>query len=108
MGKHVPGDIGLDASFLQNEFRSYLMCITAFRPIDFCRSYFSNNWFLSVTRNIGKLQNKGYEFTLDATPLKFKDFTWNVSFNITHNTNTVKKLPGGKDIIDGSFILRRT
>jgi TonB-linked SusC/RagA family outer membrane protein len=101
------GDIGLDASFLDNRISIIFDVYNRLSDhLIFADPISPTTGFLSVTRNIGKLQNKGYEFTLDATPLKFKDFTWNISFNITHNTNTVKKLPGGKDIIDGSFILR--
>ncbi len=101
------GDIGLDASFLKNKisvvFDWYNRISDA---LIFADPISPTTGFLSITRNIGKLQNRGYELTLDATPLSFRDFTWNVSFNLAHNTNKVKKLPGGKDIIDGAFILR--
>lgn len=101
------GDIGLDASFFQNRISIIVDVYNRLSDqLIFADPISPTTGFLSVTRNIGKLQNKGYEFSLDATPLKLKDFTWNISFNITHNKNTVKKLPGGKDIIDGSFILR--
>ena len=62
--------------------------------------------FASVTRNIGTMQNVGWEFSLNTTPIKMKNFNWNLNFNISHNTNKITKLPGGKDIIDGAFILR--
>src|SRR5258705_8295289 len=61
--------------------------------------------FNSVTRNIGEMQNKGFEFTLNATPLNTKSFKWDINFNISFNKNKITKLPGGKDIIDGAFIL---
>jgi hypothetical protein len=54
------------------------------------------------------MQNKGFEFTLNATPINTKDFKWDVSFNISFNKNKITKLPGHKDIIDATlpFILR--
>ena len=62
--------------------------------------------FASVTRNIGSMQNEGFELSLNATPIKTKDFTWTLNFNISRNKNKVTKLPGGKDILSGNFILR--
>ncbi len=101
------GDIGLDASFFKNRFSIVFDWYNRISDkLIFNDPISPTTGFLSVTRNIGKLQNRGYELTLDITPLILKDFTWNVSFNISHNKNTVKKLPGGKDIIDGAFILR--
>ncbi|MFT3822961.1 MAG: SusC/RagA family TonB-linked outer membrane protein [Chitinophagaceae bacterium] len=63
--------------------------------------------FSSVSRNIGKMENKGLEFTIDATPVKVKDFSWNVAFNIANNKNKMLTLPGGTDIANGSFRLRQ-
>ena len=101
------GDIGLDASFLKNRFSIVFDWYNRISDaLIFNDPISPTTGFLSVTRNIGKLQNRGYELTVDLTPVKLKDFAWNVSFNISHNKNTVKKLPGGKDIIDGAFILR--
>jgi TonB-linked SusC/RagA family outer membrane protein len=101
------GDIGLDASFLKNRISLVFDWYNRISDqLIFNDPISPTTGFLSVTRNIGKLQNRGYEVTLDATPLKLKDFIWNVSFNVSHNKNKVKKLPGGKDIIDGAFILR--
>ncbi|MDP3352657.1 MAG: SusC/RagA family TonB-linked outer membrane protein, partial [Flavobacteriaceae bacterium] len=33
--------------------------------------------------NVGKLENKGIEFTFDASPIKTNDLTWNVGLNFT-------------------------
>lgn len=48
----------------------------------------------SVTRNIGKVENKGFEFTIGGDPFIGK-FKWNTSFNITFNRNKVVELSGG-------------
>jgi hypothetical protein len=62
--------------------------------------------FPSITRNIGTMQNEGFELGINATPISTKDFKWDLNFNIAFNKNKITKLPGGKDIIDGVFILR--
>ena len=54
--------------------------------------------FNILTQNIGSVENKGFEFVLNATILP-GDFKWNVSFNYSINKNTVTDL-GGQDIID--------
>lgn len=49
--------------------------------------------------NIGELNNKGIEFTLNASPVKRENFTWNTTLNFSHNTGRVADLIGGLDIL---------
>ncbi|MEO8412819.1 MAG: SusC/RagA family TonB-linked outer membrane protein [Ginsengibacter sp.] len=44
--------------------------------------------------NSGVIQNKGWEVTLNLTPLKSKDFRWDVKVNWTKNNNKVLSLFG--------------
>lgn len=54
----------------------------------------------AVRMNIGSLYNKGIELTINATPVKTKDFTWVTSFNMGLNKNEVTALaPGLSSII---------
>jgi len=39
--------------------------------------------------NGGSMTNKGYEFTIAFTPIRSKDFTWNMSLNTSKNFNKV-------------------
>jgi TonB-linked SusC/RagA family outer membrane protein len=39
--------------------------------------------------NAGSLNNKGWEVTLGVTPIKFKDFSWTIDGNFSHNDQTV-------------------
>ena len=39
--------------------------------------------------NMGKIENKGLEFTLDAVPLKIGDFEWGLGGNISFNRNKI-------------------
>lgn len=100
-------DVGLDAGF----FKDRLTVMFDFYKRISDRLLFNNplsltTGFTSFIDNIGKIENKGFELTLTGTPVKTKDFSWNLNFNISHNKNKVVKLPGGKDIASSPFLLR--
>ena len=42
--------------------------------------------------NAGNIQNKGWEITLNATPVLTSDFTWKTSLNFSSNKNKIVKL----------------
>jgi TonB-linked SusC/RagA family outer membrane protein len=50
----------------------------------------------SIWKNVGKLNNKGFELTLSADIIKTKDLQWGVDVNLGHNKNEVKELYNGK------------
>jgi TonB-linked SusC/RagA family outer membrane protein len=102
-------DIGIDGSFLKNRITvvaDYYRRVSS--DLLFADPLSLVTGFTSITRNIGEVENKGFEISISATPVSTKDFHWDISFNISHNKNKVTKLPGGKDIIDQTnpFILR--
>ncbi|MCJ0741650.1 SusC/RagA family TonB-linked outer membrane protein [Pedobacter montanisoli] len=49
----------------------------------------------NILKNVGSMYNKGFELTLNATPIQKADFTWSSSFNITFNKNEVTALAPG-------------
>lgn len=55
--------------------------------------------YTSRVINAGKINNKGLEILVQGTPVKTKDFAWNVSVNWAKNVNTVLELPEGLDKI---------
>ena len=52
--------------------------------------------FNSRTINAGLVQNKGVEILLGGTPVRTKDFEWNLSANISKNINTLVELAPGQ------------
>ncbi len=48
----------------------------------------------SVALNVGKIQNRGIEVLLTATPVK-QEITWDISLNVAYNKNTVVKIADG-------------
>ncbi len=60
--------------------------------------------FGSVVKNIGKMENKGWEFALNTRNL-VKEFTWSTGFNLSLNRNKVLALgPNGDAILSNSGI----
>lgn len=51
--------------------------------------------FGSQYQNIGKIQNKGVELSLNSTNIQTKNFLWQTDFNISFITNTLKSLQPG-------------
>lgn len=50
------------------------------------------NFSNQIITNIGNIENKGVEFTLNAIPVQTKDWNWNVNFNVAYNKNKITKL----------------
>ena len=42
--------------------------------------------------NVGEMTNKGIELTLNAVPVRTKNFMWSTTLNFSHNKNTVDKM----------------
>jgi len=94
-------DIGLDMGFLNNR-----ILVTADYYIKNTRDLLNNvqlppsfGW-TSTIQNIGEVQNKGFEFAVDARAFTGK-FKWDINGNISFNKNKVVKLDGDKDILGG-------
>lgn len=51
----------------------------------------------TILTNIGKVQNKGVELSLDAVAISTPNLTWNVGFNAAYNTNKITQLDGNND-----------
>lgn len=46
----------------------------------------------NILRNVGSMENKGMEFTLNTANIKNENFTWNTNFNISFNKNKINEL----------------
>ncbi|MCD8043540.1 MAG: TonB-dependent receptor [Tannerellaceae bacterium] len=57
--------------------------------------------YASVMSNMGELQNRGFEMTLNSLNVNTSNVTWNSSFTFSLNRNKIKKLYGDMiDVID--------
>lgn len=89
----VASNIGLDFGFLNNRFSGTIefyknktedLLLTSAIP--------SYTGYTTQTRNIGSLQNQGFEFTLSTVNVRTKNFSWSTDFNISFNKNKVLSL----------------
>ena len=53
----------------------------------------------SLWMNVGELKNKGIEFSIYGSPVRTKDYFWDVSVNFVSNKNTVTKLTEGLSVL---------
>lgn len=60
---------------------------------------FANN----ITKNIGSLENKGFELKIDANLVQSKDFNWSAGFNYGYNENKITSLSEDNDSTVGLF-----
>lgn len=85
---------GLDFGFMNNRisgsidvYKRETKDLLNFIPIA-AGSNFSN----FLTTNVGNLENKGVELSLNAVVISQKDLSWNVGFNLAYNENKITKL----------------
>lgn len=57
-----------------------------------------SNFGKTILTNVGNVDSHGIEVTLNATPIDTKDFTWDVSYNMTWQKMKVKNL----SLVEGS------
>ena len=48
----------------------------------------------SIVNNVGSMENRGLEVVLSATPVKTRDFAWDIALIFNRNRNKVLDLPG--------------
>jgi len=53
-----------------------------------------------IRKNVGSMENKGIEFTLNSVNVQSNKFTWNTTFNISFNRNKVLSLATPSDIFN--------
>jgi len=86
-------EIGFEANFFKNRFgidfsyyNRYTEGLIEVLPKD------PSSGYTTQISNLGDVRNKGFELTLNLTPVRVKDFEWNLAWNISVNKNKVEKL----------------
>jgi TonB-linked SusC/RagA family outer membrane protein len=102
----ITNEFGIELKFFNNRF-----------GVDF--AYFNNynydlllevpiarsSGFEFAYMNAASMESKGVEFMINLTPIKTKDFVWNISANYTQFDNTVLELADGVDnVFLGGFV----
>jgi TonB-linked SusC/RagA family outer membrane protein len=53
--------------------------------------------YTGFVQNLGLVSNKGIELTFDASPIKNRDFSWQINYTFARNRSKVENLNGGPD-----------
>ncbi|TMI83849.1 MAG: TonB-dependent receptor, partial [Bacteroidetes bacterium] len=87
-------NIGIDYGFLNNRISGsvdfYVKKTTDLLSV--IDQPAGTNFGNKVIANIGSMENRGVEFTVNLQPVRNKTTTWDFGFNITYNKNKITKL----------------
>lgn len=61
----------------------------------------------TISENVGRVVNDGFEFSVDADIVKKSNFQWSSGFNITTVNNEVKALVDDSDMFNGVYRINR-
>ena len=87
-------ELGLNMAFFQNRFSFD----AAYYDRNTDKQIFSLNMdpatgYTAQNMNLGKIRNRGIELLVNVTPVKIRDFQWDITWNYTKNWSKVIKLP---------------
>jgi TonB-linked SusC/RagA family outer membrane protein len=89
-------EVGLESSVLDNRLGfdvTYYKTKSIDQIVSGAVSSASN--VTNAVVNGGTINNEGFEVQLTGTPIKTKDFSWNITVNWSNNKSTVVALPNG-------------
>lgn len=85
--KFFNGRLGIDASYFNNQNDNQILNV----PIP------ESTGFATQTRNVGRVDQTGFEIALEATPIIAGDFRWNTALNFSRVESEVVSLTEGVD-----------
>ncbi len=87
-------NIGLDYGFLNNRISGAIDAYYRVTDdlINFIPVPAGTNLTNMILTNVGDLENRGIEFSIDAIPVSRENLSWNIGFNISYNENEITKL----------------
>lgn len=56
-----------------------------------------SNFDITLLTNVGNMENKGVEVTLNTIPLKSEKMIWSLGFNVTYNETKITNLLRNQD-----------
>ncbi len=92
-------NIGLDYGFIDNRITGSIDAYLRKTDdlINFIPIPAGTNLSNYLLTNVGDLENKGIEFTINAIPVSKPDLSWEIGFNATYNKNEITKLTATDD-----------
>lgn len=96
-------DIGLDASLLDHRLNITMdYYVKSTDNLLFPIPLPQLSGFTSIIGNVGKIENRGFELSIESVNIERNGFRWVSNFNIATNKNEVKELLNNKDVIAGN------
>lgn len=94
-------EIGLEAAFLNNRI-SFELSYYEIDTKDLITKvqYDAATGFAYRWMNAGDMRNKGFEATVNLTPVKLDDFSWQITWNFARNRNTLIRLADGVESVE--------
>ncbi len=94
-------EIGLEAAFLNNRI-SFELSYYEIETKDLITKvqYDAATGFAYRWMNAGDMRNKGFEATVNLTPVKVDDFSWQITWNFAKNRNTLIRLAEGVESVE--------
>jgi len=86
-------NFGFEAKLLERFYVSAEYCIKTSQDLLFNRELPLSTGLGSVAENVGDLENKGFEISINSVNLNIGDFRWETNLNITHFKNVITNLP---------------
>lgn len=91
-------NIGIDFGFLDNRISGTLeLYDTETTDLLITKALNQSLGYTAQLVNLGHVQNKGVEVTLNTVPVSTKDFQWNLDVAFSKNTNRIIKIDGQLD-----------
>jgi TonB-linked SusC/RagA family outer membrane protein len=100
--KNYSFNLGIDLSFISRI--NLVVDLYNRNTIDLLvpKSTSQTTGFISMTTNLGEINNRGIEVSVESKNIVAGDFFWSTSFNLAHNKNTLMKLDGVQSEMAGS------
>ncbi|MDR2118866.1 MAG: TonB-dependent receptor [Tannerellaceae bacterium] len=99
-------NFGIDFGLLNNRISGYVegyLTKTSDLLMQRTLPYFTG--FSQVWQNIGKTENRGVEFNIQAATLKTKRFSWETTLTFARNWSKITELLGGGDLRNNSWFI---
>lgn len=91
-------NVGLDFGFFDGRLSGSLEFYnTLTSDLLIYKSLSQSTGYVNQLVNLGKVRNRGIEATIHSTPLKIKDFQWNVDITYAKNDNRIIQIDGSLD-----------
>lgn len=92
-------DVGLYRDRISFSIDYYNIDTKDLLAIDRASNFYLGTSDLDVLRNVGSINNRGVEFSLNSTNINKGNFKWSSNFNIARNRSEIIELSGGSEIL---------